>query len=146
MAVQSIIQGVADFFMKCPLLKDGAFHVNGLGHEAIAYSIDVDTADPIVKRYVNGDTLRQFPFTFSSREYYSIDRIQNIQNSAFYEMLSDWVEEKNMEEDFPELPDGCCPDSFSVLTPGYIFDEDMTSARYTIQFRLTYYKQYRKEE
>ena len=35
MATRSIIQGVSDYFLNCPLLKDGVFRVDALGTEPV---------------------------------------------------------------------------------------------------------------
>ena len=103
-------------------------------------------SNPILKRYVNGDTLRQYQFNFVSREYYDMDRIQNIQNSEFYEQFAEWVEEQESLGNFPALPEGCEPDSLSVLSSGYIMDISMRNARYQIQLQLIYYKEAKKYE
>lgn len=143
---ESIIAGISSFFMACPLLQDGVFRVNALGDQAIEYNIETGVFNPILKKYVTGDTLRQYQFNFVSREYYSMDRIQNIQNSEFYEQFAEWVEEKNALGQFPELPEGCEPDSLSVLSSGYIMDISMRNARYQIQLQLVYYKEAKKHE
>lgn len=145
MAVDSIIQGVTDFFMECPLLKDGAFHVNALGSEPINYSIDVDVSDPILETYTNGDSYRQYLFAFSSREFYSLDRLQNIQNSAFFEKVSDWVERRSLEGKLPEMPDDCSAQTITALSPGYLYSNTLQDARYMIQFQLTYIKTLHRE-
>ena len=137
----SIIESLAGYFLTCPLLKDGYFHVDFLGPDPVEYTLEVLPCDPIVKRYVNGDTLRRYLFVFGSREYYSADRTQNIGNVAFYEELSDWVEERSRAGDFPELPDGLSPDGLRTVSSGYLFDESMESARYQIQLELIYYKE-----
>lgn len=138
---ESIIKGITDYFMKCPLLKDGVFRVNTMGDQAIEYAIETAIFSPVLRTYVNGDTLRQYQFDFGSREFYSMDRIQNIQNSTFYEEFANWVEEQNLLQNFPELPEDCTPDSLEVLSPGYIFDGSMRNARYKIQLRLVYVKE-----
>ena len=127
--------------MACPFLRDGVFRVNALGDQAIEYAIETGIFDPILRTYVNGDTERQYQFNFVSREYFSMDRVQSLQSSEFYEKLADWVETQNRLENFPELPEGCEPRSLSVLTPGYVFDASMRNARYQIQLQLTYYKE-----
>lgn len=143
---ESIIAGITNFFMACPLLQDGVFRVNALGDQAIEYNIETGIFNPILKRYVNGDTLRQYQFNFVSREYYDMDRIQNIQNSEFYERFGEWVEEQESLGKFPELPEGCEHDSLSVLSSGYIMDISMRNARYQIQLQLIYYKEAKKHE
>lgn len=137
----SIIAGITDFFMACPLLQDGVFRVNALGDQAIEYAIETGIFTPVLRTYVNGDTERQYQFNFVSREYFSMDRIQSIQSSEFYEKFANWVEMQNWNENFPDMPEGCQPLSLSVLSPGYIFDASMRSARYQIQLQLTYLKE-----
>ena len=139
--VDSIIEGITNFFLQCPLLKDGAFRVDALGDSAVEYTIETGIFTPVVTTYVNGDTERIYQFNFGSREFYSMDRIQNIENSAFYEKFSNWVEEQNWNENFPEMPEKCYPRALTVLSPGYLFDGAMKNARYQIQLQLEYYKE-----
>lgn len=138
---ESIIAGITTFFMACPLLQDGVFRVGALADSPVEYAIETGVFNPIITQYVNGDSERQYQFNFTSREYYSMDRIQNIENSAFYEALADWVEAQDRAENYPPMPDGCTPLSMEVTSPGYIFDASMKNARYQIQLRLTYYKE-----
>jgi hypothetical protein len=72
----SIIQGVTDYFMACPLLKDGAFRVNSLGDTPIEYAIETGIGNPILRTYLDGSSVRQYKFNFSSREYFSLDRAE----------------------------------------------------------------------
>lgn len=137
----TIIQGITDFFMQCPLLKDGAFRVDALGDHGVEYVIEPGIFNPVVKTYVNGDSERIYQFTFGSREYYAMDRIQNIRNSAFYEHFAAWVEEQARNGNFPALPEKCYPQTLTVQSSGYLMDGAMKSARYQIQLQLTYYKE-----
>ena len=141
MSVNTIIEGVTDYFMACPLLKDGAFRIDALGDEAVEYAITTDVFDPVVKTYVNGDTDCIFQFSFTSREFYSMDRLQNITNSAFYERLAAWVAEQNRAENFPEMPADCTPQSMRALSSGYVMDVSMRNARYQIQLQIGYYNE-----
>lgn len=138
---KSIIEALEQFFLDCELLKEGCLRVDFLGEKPVEYVIETLPCDPIVKRYANGSTVRQYLFAFGSREYYSQERLQNIQNSAFYEKLSDWVEEKDRSETFPELPDGMEAEGLRVVSSGYLFDGSMKNARYQIQLQLLYYKE-----
>lgn len=138
---ESIIEGITDFFMECPLLKDGVFHVNAMGDQAVRYAIETGVFDPVITTYINGDTERIYQFNFTSREFYSLDRLENIENSAFYEKLAEWVEAQNMAYIFPELPEKCEARALHVLSSGYLFDASMMSARYQIQMQLDYYKE-----
>lgn len=137
----SIIDALEKYFIGCELLKDGALRVDYLGEKPVEYTIDVLPCDPVVKRYLGGSTVRQYLFAFGSREFYSQERLQNIQNSAFYERLADWVETRSMSGVLPELPDGMEAQQLEVVSSGYLFDGSMTNARYQIQLRLLYFKE-----
>lgn len=137
----SIIDALEKYFIGCELLKDGALRVDYLGEKPVEYTIEVLPCDPVVKRYLGGSTVRQYLFAFGSREFYSQERLQNIQNSAFYERLADWVETRSMSGILPELPDGMESQQLEVVSSGYLFDGSMTNARYQIQLRLLYFKE-----
>lgn len=137
----SIIDALEKYFIGCELLKDGALRVDYLGEKPVEYTIEVLPCDPVVKRYLGGSTVRQYLFAFGSREFYSQERLQNIQNSAFYELLADWVETRSMSGILPELPDGIEAQQLEVVSSGYLFDGSMTNARYQIQLRLLYFKE-----
>lgn len=109
--------------------------------EPIEYVLETGMTNPILTTYLDGSSLRQYQFTFGSREYYSLDRAQNIDNSTFYEQFCDWVEAQNKAGIFPELPEGCEPQQLNVITPGYLFDASMESARYQVQLQLIYFKE-----
>jgi hypothetical protein len=137
----SIIDALEKYFIGCELLKDGALRVDYLGEKPVEYTIEVLPCDPVVKRYLGGSTVRQYLFAFGSREFYSQERLQNIQNSAFYEQLADWVETRSVSGILPELPDGMEAQQLEVVSSGYLFDGSMTNARYQIQLRLLYFKE-----
>lgn len=139
--VNSIIEGIEQYFLNCDVLKDGCLRVDFLGNKPVEYAIEVLPCDPVLKRYVGGDTVRQYLFAFGSREYYSQERLQNIENSAFYENFSDWVEEQSQAGNLPELPEGMEAQELKVLSSGYLFDGSMSNARYQIQLQLKYYKE-----
>ena len=141
MAATSIISALEEYMRGCELLAEGAFRVDYLGIAPVEYSIDVMPVDPVVKRYTDGSSVRQYLFAFSSREYYSPDRLQNIENSAFYERLSDWCEAKSKARDLPTLPSGIEAEKLQVVSSGYLFDAKMKNARYQIQLRLIYFKE-----
>lgn len=137
----SIIEAITEFIGDCPLLEDGVLRVDAMGDEAIEYTIETGIFEPVLKRYVNGDEYRQYQFNFGSREYYSMDRINNIRNSTFYEKFADWIEKQNRNGNVPDLPEGCYAEKIEVLSNGYMFDGSLRNARYQIQLRLLYQKE-----
>lgn len=134
----SIIEALRCFCLGFPELKDGALLVDYLGSTAIEHTVETVPCDPIYRRYTDGGCLKQFLFMFASREGYSRDVDQCIQNMEFYEHFERWIREKNEEGDLPDLGDDRRPVSLEVLTGGYAFSEDATTARYQMQLRLIY--------
>ncbi len=144
--VNSIIEGLTDYFLQCPLLKDGVFRVDALGSEPVEYALATGMTSPVVRTYVDGSSIRQYQFNFNSREAYSMDRILAIQNESFYEDFCNWVEEQSMIGNLPEMPEGCEAQALTVLTPGFMLDATMENAFYQVQLQLQYFKEAPKNE
>lgn len=136
---KSKIELIRDYFMNCPLLKDGKLNIDYVGEEPIQYSINTMlTSNSIVKQYTDGGTLRQYPFVFVSNEIYSQDAIDQIEACGFYDKLEEWIEKQDAEENLPKI-EGI--QSIEVMAPGYLFDASQTVARYQIQCRILYEKE-----
>jgi len=134
----TIIEAVREFLKGCPLLTDGKINVDFLPAEASTYSVDVTPITPVVKRYIDGSSLRQFAFTFATRTYYGNHIRQQIDNIGFFESFAEWIEEQSRARKFPALGKGRVARSLEVTTSGYVFSPDTETARYQIQCRLTY--------
>lgn len=115
-------------------------NVNYLEPNTDTYSIEEVPISPILKKYVNGDSIRQYAFIFTSREPYGIDVLQNIDNSGFYEKFADEVEEKNNKDILPLLDNGLEPLEIKVTSTGYAFAVTEDTAQYQINLRLKYFK------
>lgn len=139
--VKSIIEGITAFLMDCPLLAGGVFRVDALGAQPQEYTIETGVFSPVVEAYIDGSSDRRYQFYFGSREYYGMDRLQNIANSTFYEEFAAWLEAQDAAGHFPELPEGMHPEQLMVLSSGYLFDEARQNARYQIQLELIYHKE-----
>lgn len=134
-----IIQSVRDFIADCPFLDEYAnLLVDRLEDDVASYSIEPIPSETIVKRYVNGTSLRQYDFHFASMEAYTQEVIDQISNSAFYEHFASWLEACSRSEKLPVLDGERLCTQISALTTGYIAAVDETKARYVIQCRLTY--------
>lgn len=139
-----IIQSLRNYIRTCPYLDtfNSAIrvNVNYLEPSPDTYSIEEIPIEPILKRYVNGDSIRQYAFIFTSREPYGVDVLQNIDNSGFYEKFADWIEINNDNEIFPILENGLEPQEIKVTSTGYAFAVTEDTAQFQIQLRLKYLK------
>ncbi len=107
----------------------------------MSLTIDQIPGAPVMKKYVDGGSLRQFQFVFASREEYDSQAWKQIEAANFYENLQDWFEEQNKLEKLPVLEKGLSPVRIETLTSGYVMSTDSKTARYQIQCRLIYYKE-----
>ena len=137
-----IIESVRNYLLTCPLLNDSRVNIDWLGAEPAEYSIDGSPVNPIVKRYADGGTIRQFNFVFSSVEAYGQDVLNNIENSGFYEDFAEWLEKQNKTKILPEMDNRRKAIGIEALNTGYLFENTVDRARYQIQCRLLYYMDY----
>lgn len=139
-----IINNLRDYIKKCPYLDTFnnavRVNVNFLEPNVDTYSIEEIPIEPILKKYVNGDSIRQYAFIFTSREPYGIDVFQNIDNSGFYEKFAEWIEESNDNGIFPILEGKLEPLKIEVTSTGYAFSVSEDTAQYQIQLKLKYLK------
>ena len=130
-----IIDSVKEFLSKeCPLISGKKINVNYLG-ENQKYSIDTVPANPVIKKYTDGGSLRQQIFVFASQEYYDQETRENLMAAQFYEEFSDWMEGLDK---VPELGVGLKAVRFEILSSGYLYKANTDKARYQLQFRLIY--------
>lgn len=139
---KSTIASVREYMMTCPFLDEFArINIDYLGAEPTQYTIDTIPTDPIVKRYTNGDSIRQLVFVFASREYYGAEVLENMANSDFYEKLADWLEQQSRQKNLPMMAEGKKARTIGALTSGYAFATDAHTAQYQIQCKLTYFQE-----
>lgn len=137
----AVIESIRNFIADCPLLKNGVLlNVDRLGATEIEYTVDGEITNPVLRQYTDGSSLRQFEFVFASREKYGADTLQNIANSGFYEDFADWIETQSDSGNLPELDKCRVPQYIEVLSGGYVFDSDDSTARYQIQLKFVYYQ------
>lgn len=139
--MKTLIAAVREWLQTYEGLADGRLNVDFLPEEATTYSIDSVPSTEIIKRYLDGSSRRQFLFTIASREFLSEDLAQNIDNQAFYEGLSSWLEWQVKSRNLPQLGENRQAQSIEVSSTAYPFivDEHGT-ARYQLQLRLIYFQ------
>lgn len=134
----SLIDSVRTFLCGCPYLKDGVFHVDYMGTNPTEYSVDTLPADPVIKKYVDGSSIRQFVFAFGSVEPYGSDVDNNLANSTFYEDFAAWVDKKNKNREFPPLEADKTPIELQAQGAGFLVENLENAARYQVQCRFVY--------
>lgn len=137
--MDNVAKAIRDYLLTSTVIDEFArVGVDFLGPDPEEYNIESVPSDPILKRYMDGGTLRQYVFVFSSKSFYGPDVWQNLENLGFYERLSAWFEEQTKIKNLPLLSGGKICESIEALTSGYIFDTSEDQARYQLQARITY--------
>ncbi len=138
-----MIDAIREFIGSCPLFSGKYINVNYLGNEVkTSYSVEVVPTSPVVKRYTDGGQLCQVLFVVASRELYTESPNDNTAVMKFYDDFAAWIEEKDKAREYPALPAPCVVQSVEVMTGPYLFEAGNVDARYQIQCRLTYYKDF----
>lgn len=138
-----IIEAVRKFIKTCPHIKkfNDGIGVNFLKEDPVSYVIETAPSEPIIEKYMDGGSDRQYVFNFSSRESYGADIRQNIDNCGFYESFEEWLEEQSKKGNFPKLASGKVPFQIEAITSGYVDDVLPGKAKYVIQCRLLYFQE-----
>lgn len=139
----SVSVKVKEFIEGCPFLKEfeqmfPVVNTDMLGEDTTSYSIESTPADPIIKRYSNGDAVRQYVFSLCSREIYG--ESENEETAEFYEKFADWLEECTRSGALPKLTGKLKSKSIRATTGGYLYDNKGTKCQYRIQCQFLYFK------
>mgnify|MGYP001226913586 FL=1 len=99
-----------------------------------------DVMGGIVMTDVVGNVTKGHSFMFSAYFPYTKDKLQMIENSAFFEELMYWVAKNNKNKILPEFDDGRQSLKLELLQTPYLFmvDNDNQQAQYTVTYRLIY--------
>lgn len=137
----TIIEGIRTWLKTYEGFAEERINVDFLPDDVKTYSVDSVPTKEVIKKYLDGSTLRQFLFCISSREFYGEDIDQNVDTHSFYEELSAWLDKQRRKRSFPEIGDGRNVRSIEINSTAYPFvvDEHGT-ARYQIQLNMIYYQ------
>lgn len=135
-----IIESIRDFIQKKILTNGERLNVEFLGSEPTQYVIEEVPCTTTLIPYIDGSSYRQYKFNFASREYFSQEARQNIENSKFYENFARLLEECTEKDDLPTLDGGRQAVLIKALSSGYVFSTtpDLDKAKYQIQCVLEY--------
>lgn len=134
----TIIESLRDYIMTFPDLPEGAVCIDYLGGEPGQFTLEPVPADPVYKRYADGECVWQYLFVFASRAYYGADVALCAENQGLFEKLAAWIRENDAAGDYPDLGDGKTAAGMEVVSSGYVLTEGTEAARYQMQLRLVY--------
>ena len=135
----TIISALKDYMLTFPGWESGAsLQIDQLGNEPTQYAIMPITGARVVENYIDGGSLREYPFAIESMETI-LDDTQRIQNSAFYETLADWLESQTLTGNLPSLGTDKIATRIEALGHGALFEfGESGTGIYQIQCKLVY--------
>lgn len=141
--IKTVIESIREYFDSCPLLKaDAKLNLDYLGLEDAEYGIYSEPVNPIIKKYVDGDELKQHTFVFAVKNLMSDSYITQLENISFFDRFIQWVEQNNKQRKLPQLEGKRQAQRLEILTNGYLIAQDEGKAQYQIQMRLIYKEEY----
>jgi len=135
----SVIDDLRTYMLTYSNLKANApVWVNHLGNVPIEYNIVPLAGSIIVEYYINGSSLRAFPFAFQSVED-TIDNIAGLEIVGFYEAFSDWLESQTDSNVLPVLDAGKSATLIEALGWGILLQTGASKTGiYQVQCQLEY--------
>ena len=135
----SLISAVRTYLATYSGLTTGApLWVDHLGQVPTEYGISPLAGARIVETNIDGSTVREFPFAFSSTES-TADNLERLDNIGFYETFADWLENQSNAGTLPTLASGKTATKIEALGWAYLYQEGESSTGiYQIQCKLTY--------
>mgnify|MGYP001005606420 CR=1 FL=1 len=142
MAVSETTDNLRQWLRSCPALDDtNRFGVDYLTQDVTEYALYSSPSPVKTKIDILGNVLynniQELNFVFASREPYSVDVLQNLQNLGFFDEVRNWIFAQNTVKNFPDISEG---EVISLLpsTTQFIFEAGADNARYQIQLKITY--------
>jgi hypothetical protein len=120
-------------------LESGApLSVDFLGARPTGYAIIPLPGAKIIEKYLDGGSLREFPFAIQSM-FSTVDEAERLENSGFYEALSDWFETQTLADTLPTLASGKTATIIEALGWGFLYEQGQSDTGvYQISCKLTY--------
>ena len=110
-------------------------NVDMLSNDINNYSIDKIPTSSVVEKWITGLEIHRDVYSFRSRNTYSQDKINNLENIGFFEIFEDIINSNNKEGILPDI-DGI--ESIECLNHGTMLVNDSKTAIFNIQIQIVY--------
>lgn len=134
----SVIDSLRDYIATYSALKTNApVWVDYLGTDQTEYAVVPLAGTQIVKRYITGKTVREYPFAFQFSEL-TADNTERVENNEFSESFADWLESQTKAGTLPTMETGKKPTRIEATAWGSLFQQGEKTGTYQINCKLTY--------
>lgn len=134
-----IIDAVREYLLSCPEISGKKVNINCLGTRQGSLTLDNVPADTTIKKYCDGEELKQAVFSLAIRDRYDENLQENTSVSELLEKIEVWLYTQNLNNNLPKLTeDKISPVSIEVTKSGHLYDTSMANGRWQLEFRLLY--------
>ena len=135
----SVIDDLKTYILTYSSLDSGApVFVDFIGAEPVQYALKPLPGARIVETYLDGSTLREFPFAFEFAGS-TASEVERMANNGDLEAFADWLESQYEAGTLPTLDAGKTAEKVEALGWGYLFQQgESQTAVYQVQCKLTY--------
>lgn len=134
----SIIEEVRKYLI--PIIKElnnniKNLNVDMLSEDINSYSLNKIPSEMVVEKWITGANLYKEQYSLRSRNAYSQDTINNLENIGFFEDFQNKIEDNNEKGILPNI-DGI--ESIECLNCGTMLNANTNDAVFDIQIQITY--------
>jgi hypothetical protein len=132
-SIQTYIKTYGSLESNAPVL------INFLGESPTGYSIVSLPGSTIVEHYLDGSTLREFPFALEAM-FSTADDAERLDNLGFFEAFSEWLESQTEAGILPtSLGTGRAAEKIEALGQAFLYEQGVSGRGiYSVQAKLTY--------
>lgn len=133
----SIINYLRELVSECPYLKEFYQEVS----KEDGYSLkEVPVKEPLVKNYINGDSINQFGFMFTTNKACDIKTVENLIDTEFDKHLLLYLKRRLRSLGIKDLDENRKIESIKASLSAEALKDVAGSYTYQINFILNYYE------
>lgn len=143
-----MIKSIREWLLKCNYFNElKELGVDFLSSDSDFSSIEKSPGKKVIEERTNGDSVEQINIILRSWFKYSGDLKQNIENSEFYEKLSDWIDVQKENNNLPKLGTNKKCTDVEVSGSDYLvsISDNLRKACYQMQLKIEYIKENKDE-
>lgn len=110
-----------------------------LGSQAVSYALS-RTPQNVIETYVDGSQQRTEYYMLFARQSTQLEA-ERVSNDKLLEELESWIEEKNLNGEYPTIDEKRKVDEIGISSSFYIYSQDEEESIYSLTIMIKYRKE-----
>lgn len=110
-----------------------------LGSQAVSYAIS-RTPQNVIETYVDGSQQRTEYYMLFARQSTQLEA-ERVSNDKLLEELESWIEEKNLNGEYPTIDEKRNVDEIGISSSFYIYSQEEEESIYSLTIMIKYRKE-----